>query len=90
MYSHLACQSFLYIRFARSLNSDMNLYKKIHYGLMNLIQVDFFMYKVMHGTYAGRITQPDWILFLHIQIYMKKRALAMPGVSKEPEGHKDQ
>ena len=47
MYSHLACQSFLYIQFARSLNSDMNLYKKIHYGLMNLIQVDFFMYKVM-------------------------------------------
>ena len=37
---------------------------------MNLIQVDFFMYKVMHGTYAGRITQPDRILFLHIQIYM--------------------
>ena len=41
MYSHLACQSFLYIQFARSLNSDMNLHKKIHYGPMNLMQVDF-------------------------------------------------
>ena len=46
MYTHLACQSFLYIRFARSLNSDMNLYKKIHHGLMNLNQVDFFMVMV--------------------------------------------
>ena len=46
MYKHLACQSFLYTQFARSLNSDMNLYKKIYYGLMNLIQVDFFMVMV--------------------------------------------
>ena len=61
MYTHLACQSFLYIQFARSLNPDMNLYKKIHHGLMNLNQVDFFM--VMVGQVCPFLEKKASMLF---------------------------